>query len=249
MKSGSTFSGLTLCTIILISVFNQGRSKADSDSEEYTDEEMKGKRTRSDFCKITLTLPPITFGKLDLESKMMQEESERRKGHNGGIRGRVVGGVAAHTWINQYQVTLQSKSDGGAHFCGGTIYNTDTIITAAHVQQFQSFQNNILNCFVFNVDFFLFWWIVQCFFHDAYSQVPASDISVVAGEYDLTEQENTEQRRDITLLTLFPGYRLYPGYNDVAILKLNAPLHFNPKVHSIRIADEGEEPRGNHPPP
>jgi len=86
MKSSSTFSGMTLYTIILMSVFNQARATADSDSEEYTDEEMNGKRTRFDFSENIPTLP-ITFGKLDLESKMMQEdETESKKGQN-KIRG------------------------------------------------------------------------------------------------------------------------------------------------------------------
>jgi len=47
--------------------------------------------------------------------------------------GRIVGGDDTTIRAHPYQVSLQTKS--GSHFCGGSIINADTIVTAAHCLQ------------------------------------------------------------------------------------------------------------------
>ncbi|XP_016994517.2 trypsin theta [Drosophila takahashii] len=47
--------------------------------------------------------------------------------------GRIVGGEDTTIRAHPYQVSLQTKS--GSHFCGGSIINGDTILTAAHCLQ------------------------------------------------------------------------------------------------------------------
>ncbi|EDW90942.1 trypsin theta [Drosophila yakuba] len=44
--------------------------------------------------------------------------------------GRIVGGVDTTIRAHPYQVSLQTKS--GSHFCGGSLINEDTVVTAAH---------------------------------------------------------------------------------------------------------------------
>ncbi|KAI8039675.1 hypothetical protein M5D96_007095 [Drosophila gunungcola] len=44
--------------------------------------------------------------------------------------GRIVGGQDTTIRAHPYQVSLQTKS--GSHFCGGSLLNGDTIVTAAH---------------------------------------------------------------------------------------------------------------------
>lgn len=44
--------------------------------------------------------------------------------------GRIVGGKDTTIRAHPYQVSLQTKS--GSHFCGGSILNADTVVTAAH---------------------------------------------------------------------------------------------------------------------
>ena len=44
---------------------------------------------------------------------------------------RIVGGAAAPSAI-QWQVSLRYCESGGCHFCGGTILDSKTILSAAH---------------------------------------------------------------------------------------------------------------------
>lgn len=48
----------------------------------------------------------------------------------------IVGGVAASTGDAPFIVSLQTSS--GSHFCGGTLVNANTVLTAAHCSVGQS---------------------------------------------------------------------------------------------------------------
>jgi len=84
----------------------------------------------------------------------------------------------------------------------------------------------------------------HCFFEDPSTQFDVKNIEVVAGAYNLASPGHGEQRRGIASRTLYPGYKLYPGYNDVAVLTLASPLTLSKGIKPIRIATVGEEPAG-----
>ncbi|XP_017019150.1 trypsin [Drosophila kikkawai] len=47
--------------------------------------------------------------------------------------GRIVNGEAAEIESHPYQVSIQTKK--GSHFCGGSLVDSDTVVTAAHCMQ------------------------------------------------------------------------------------------------------------------
>lgn len=133
---------------------------------------------------------------------------------------RVAGG------FNQYaphQVSLVDTVEG-THFCGGSILNSHTIITAAH-----------------------------CLYRRNRGNEPPSlntpriphEIRVVAGEYSLQLRDGTEQIRQVKVLQPYGGYdpdRFYQ--NDIALLQLTAPLKINRFVHPIRIPSRNRQFKG-----
>ncbi len=84
----------------------------------------------------------------------------------------------------------------------------------------------------------------SCFFDDPDTMFDIGIIDVVAGEYNTAQKDSGEQRRSIVSRTLYPGYKLYPGYEDVGVLKLSSPLVFSKSVRPLRIARKGEIPKG-----
>jgi trypsin len=54
---------------------------------------------------------------------------------------KIVGGTAAAAGEFPYIISFQDTASGNFHFCGGSIYNTRTIITAAHCVAGENFNN------------------------------------------------------------------------------------------------------------
>jgi len=116
---------------------------------------------------------------------------------------RIVGGEEATPNEFPWQVSMQYF---GSHICGGSIYNANTVITAAHCGEIAS----------------------------------PSAFSVLAGKHNLRVTENTQQLRQVSQVVLHPGYPGVTGFsNDIAILKLSAPLDLNAAVGPVPIAPTG----------
>ncbi|KAK4320257.1 hypothetical protein Pmani_008866 [Petrolisthes manimaculis] len=115
---------------------------------------------------------------------------------------KVVGGEVVTRGETPYLISLQDNRWGGErHYCGGAIYNSHTIITAAH-------------CVVaFNTDIF----------------------QVVAGEYDRSVTEGSEQKVGVSQAIVHPNYDSSTYENDIALLKLKHDLTFNEYVQPIQM--------------
>ncbi|XP_049772200.1 trypsin-1-like [Schistocerca cancellata] len=71
-----------------------------------------------------------------------------------------------------------------------------------------------------------------------------SDYVVVAGEYDLTVDEGTEQVVGVSEAFIYP-YLAHGGlYNDTALLRLNSSLEFNVNVSAISLPEYNSTPEG-----
>ncbi|XP_051870389.1 coagulation factor X-like [Pristis pectinata] len=60
-------------------------------------------------------------------------------------------------------------------------------------------------------------------------------ITAVAGEFDVNEDEGTEQRQDVTIVISHPQFQKHTFDNDIAVLMLKKPLIFNQNVVPICI--------------
>lgn len=65
-------------------------------------------------------------------------------------------------------------------------------------------------------------------------------MEVVAGEYQLSMQEDSEQVREVQDVILHPQYDAVTYENDIAIVKLTEPLLFNEYVQPISLPPEGK---------
>ena len=132
---------------------------------------------------------------------------------------RIFNGKNATQGQFPYQVSWQMCFDSIGrclHFCGGSIFNKTTIITAAHCcDRFgkPDENNNILQ----------YW----------------SDSIIVAGAFNLRnlqEESRSVQFRKIEDLIIHPQYRskLFES-NDICLLTLELPLEFNQYVRPIYL--------------
>lgn len=99
------------------------------------------------------------------------------------------------------------------HFCGGAILNRRTIITVAHC-----FPSYLLHA-------------------------KGNRFRIVAGEHNLQATES-EQIQIISTdsIKVHEDYDGFHNDNDIALIHLKQPLHFNSYVHPIRLA----KPNGNY---
>ena len=105
---------------------------------------------------------------------------------------------------------VNDKGDFCYSFCGGSIYNQSTIITAAH-----------------------------CCDRVKDLEVGWEDLTIVAGELDLLETSGFEQIRHIKSHVIHPGYDPTTLQNDICLLTLDTPLEFNENAKSIPLDTVG----------
>ena len=100
------------------------------------------------------------------------------------------------------------------NFCGGSIFNKTTIITAAHCCEGfgKPDENNDI-----------FYW---------------SDTVIVAGEFNLVDKSGFEQVKKIKSHIIHPHYRHLLNQNDICLLTLKSPLEFNQYVDKIDIGEK-----------
>lgn len=64
---------------------------------------------------------------------------------------------------------------------------------------------------------------------------------VVAGEYNLVENEGFEQERRVVRVFKHPEYDKQKVDNDIALLKLNAPLEYSERVKPACLPEQNED--------
>ncbi|XP_009957846.1 PREDICTED: coagulation factor IX [Leptosomus discolor] len=76
-------------------------------------------------------------------------------------------------------------------------------------------------------------WVVTA----AHCLQPGDNVTAVAGEYNINEEDNTEQRRKVVKILPHPTYNsmIDKHHNDIALLELDQPLSFNSYVTPICI--------------
>ena len=97
-----------------------------------------------------------------------------------------------------------------ANFCGGSIFNETTIITAA-----------------------------QCCQANFPSGITIANTTIVAGELDIDEESGYEQFKKIKSYRVHPSFDQTTKRNDICVLTLDSELTFNENVASIPLDTVG----------
>ena len=93
------------------------------------------------------------------------------------------------------------------NFCGGSIFNKTTIITAGH-----------------------------CCYDKWYLQNELENSKIVAGDINLQSESGLKQVRKIKSHIIYPHYdTMGHNVNDICLLTLESPLDFNKYVNSINL--------------
>jgi len=129
--------------------------------------------------------------------------------------GRIVGGVEAIPHSFPWQVALLQRAGATSAFCGGTIIDSQHILTAAHC---------VVNFFG--------------------GPVSPSSVKVRVGAHDLrkTTAEPNAKTVNVARITIHPSYQ--GGPFDFAILRLSEALTFSNEVTPICLATAEDGPVG-----
>jgi len=132
---------------------------------------------------------------------------------------RIINGQNAKAGQVPYIVSIQYSNSSGTfkHFCGGTIVNAQTVVTAAHCVY------NRLNA------------------------TEMAKLSIVAGATNITLNETTQQRVGVLNITIPSNYTTNnkPGPNDIAVIQLATALVFNSNVAAVALNPAGHRAAGN----
>ena len=134
---------------------------------------------------------------------------------------RIINGKNATQGQFPYQVSWQKCkhiiadfSSKCFNFCGGSIFNENTIITAAHCCDSIGKPNKNNN---------IYYW---------------SDTKIIAGDSNLADESGLEQVRKIKSHTIHPHYTRIPIQNDMCLLTLESPLKFDKYVGHISLDNQ-----------
>jgi len=94
----------------------------------------------------------------------------------------------------------------GPFLCGGSLIDVQWVLTAAH-----------------------------CLVDDNNTPIAPGEVQVVAGEYDRSQIDGTEQQRAVSLVVVHPNYNPITSDNDIALLRLSTPVSLGPSVGLVPL--------------
>ena len=94
----------------------------------------------------------------------------------------------------------------GPYLCGGTLITPQWVVTAAH-----------------------------CVIDDNGDTLPPSEIDVVAGEYNRSQNDGTEQQRGVSTVIVHPNYDPSSDDSDIALLRLASPVTLGASVGVVPL--------------
>lgn len=122
---------------------------------------------------------------------------------NRTYRSRVVGGAQANEGQFPHQLSIQCRE---SHFCGATLLNAWTAITAAH-----------------------------CCDKITTGRCKVSEIKVIGGDHSLSRDDGMEQTRTLMDYIQHSQFRVPKFFNDICLLHLDNPFIFNRYVQPINV--------------
>jgi len=121
-------------------------------------------------------------------------------------RSRVVGGAEARAGQFPHQLSIQCR---GSHFCGGSLLNPWTAITAAH-----------------------------CCDKIKEGKCQQKDVRVVAGEHSLSKNDRTEQIRPLMDYIQHDDFKKPKFFDDICLLHFKKPFIQNRHVQTIQLTSK-----------
>ncbi|XP_015520988.1 trypsin-2 [Neodiprion lecontei] len=151
--------------------------------------------------ELTLLLLVGIVGVSSSEQGIYSSNEDQPEGNKLRQLGRIVNGSQALLGQFSHQVSLR-YSWTESHFCGGSIIDSQWILTAAH-----------------------------CMFLQTGAQIQPWMVSVIAGDLWLNRTSSTSQRRSVSQIIIHEDYDSVTYENDITLLRLGEPLLFeNPAV-------------------
>jgi len=126
---------------------------------------------------------------------------------------RVVGGDLAQPGMWPWMTAIYLHGPKGSEFwCGGTLINEDTVLTAAH-----------------------------CTLDGRQKRFRASQYTVTFGDYDLRSQdEGQSEPFQVSEIRVHPRFTGTGFYNDLALFKLSKPVRFTQHIQPICLPSQAQ---------
>ena len=70
------------------------------------------------------------------------------------------------------------------------------------------------------------------------------ELSVVAGDHIISKKDGTEQRRSVKRIIIHEAYKSVTSGDDIALVELTEPLHFNDAVQPISLPSKEQRATG-----
>jgi len=93
------------------------------------------------FLALAMLLAVVVSSEAKTRRKILPQALLNQRKFMFDVDEKIVGGTAASAGEFPYIISFQDTASGNFHFCGGSIYNARTIITAAHCVAGENFNN------------------------------------------------------------------------------------------------------------
>lgn len=157
------------------------------------------------FTILILTTLTLSFLAYYTGNPVRAQEPELTPTPQPQLTPRIVGGEEAAPGAWPWQV----KIDANGFLCGGSLIDTDWVLTAAH-----------------------------CVVDDVGTVFEPDTIEVLAGAHDISISEPSQQSRGVSQIIPHEAYDPSTSDNDIALLKLSQPVNLNARVALISLNTE-----------